>query len=267
MSYSTLKLEHASAISTIVLARPERRNAISRLMMHELVDALEKARAAGARAVILTGAGKAFCAGMDLEDLRSIATQPFEQHMDDARKMAEFFYAIYSYPLPLIAAVNGAAIAGGTGIATLADFTLAVPGAQFGYTEVRIGFLPAVVSIFLRRQVGDKRARDLLLSARIFHSEEAHAMGLVTRIVPAEILLAHARELAESLAGWSPTSMANTKRLLRQFQETEIRRELDMAVRESAEIRETADFREGLSAFLEKRTPQWSKGPSGEGQP
>ena len=263
MSYSTLKMEHTGAIFTIILSRPERRNAISRQMMDELLTALEEAHSAGARVVILTGAGKAFCAGMDLEDLRSIATQPFEQHMEDARRMADFFYSIYSYPLPLIAAVNGAAIAGGTGIATLADFTLAIPGAQFGYTEVRIGFLPAVVSIFLRRQVGDKRARDLLLSARIFHTEEAHAMGLVTRIVPAEILLAHARELAESLVAWSPTSMANSKRLLRQFQEPEIRRELDMAVTESAAIRETADFREGLSAFLEKRTPQWSKSVSG----
>jgi methylglutaconyl-CoA hydratase len=259
MNYLTLRLERSGPVSTVILSRPERRNAISQLMMAELLAALEDARAAGARVVILTGAGKAFCAGMDLEDLRAIAAQPFERHLKDARKMAEFFYAIYSYPLPLIAAVNGAAIAGGTGIATLADFTLAVPGAQFGYTEVRIGFLPAIVSIFLRRQVGDKRARDLLLSARIFHAEEGHAMGLVTRIVAAESLLAQAHELATSLVAWSPTSLENTKRLLRQGQEAEIRREIEIAVRESAEIRQTADFREGLIAFLEKRPPKWSE--------
>jgi methylglutaconyl-CoA hydratase len=265
MKYPTLRLERAGPIFTITLSRPERRNAISRQMIAELLAALEEARAQGARAVILTGEGKAFCAGMDLEDLRSIAGQPFEQHLDDARGMADFFYGIYSYSLPLIAAVNGAAMAGGTGIATLADFTLAVPGAQFGYTEVRIGFLPAVVSVFLRRQVGDKRSRDLLLSARVFHAEEAHAMGLVTRIVPAEVLLPQAHELAESLVAWSPTSLGITKRLMRQAQEAEIRHELELAVRESAEIRQTADFREGLSAFLEKRPAKWAGGGGSHG--
>jgi methylglutaconyl-CoA hydratase len=231
--------------------------------MTELLAALEEAKNGGTRAVILAGQGKAFCAGMDLEDLRSIAGQSFEQHLDDARKLANFFYGIYSYSLPLIAAVQGAAIAGGTGIATLADFTLAAPDAKFGYTEVRIGFLPAIVSIFLRQQIGDKRARDLLLSARIFDAEEAHAMGLVTRIIPAENLLMQARELAQSLLAWSPASLEGTKRLMRQAQEQDIRRELEMAVRESAEIRQTADFREGLNAFLEKRTPQWAADKNG----
>jgi methylglutaconyl-CoA hydratase len=259
MAYSTLKLERAGRIATITLSRPERRNAISRALMDELTLALSESMTVGAHVVILTGEGQAFCAGMDLEDLRSIASQSLHQHKADARHMANFFHGIYSYPLPLIAAVNGAAIAGGTGIATLADFTLAVPEAKFGYTEVRIGFLPAVVSIFLRRQVGDKRARELLLSARLFDSAEAHAMGLVTRIVPPASLLDEAHKLAESLLAWSPASLERTKRLLRQGQEAEIQKELETAIRESADIRTTPDFHEGLSAFLEKRAPKWTE--------
>jgi methylglutaconyl-CoA hydratase len=258
MAYSTLRLEHRDHIATITLNRPERRNAISRAMMDEITKALAAARESNARVVILTGEGKAFCAGMDLEDLRSLADHSPEQHLDDARHMADFFYGIHSYPLPLITAVNGPAIAGGTGIATLADFTLAVPEAKFGYTEVRIGFLPAIVSVFLRRQVGDKRARELLLSARLFEAAEAHAMGLVTRIVPLEDLLAEAHKLAASLLAWSPGSLRHTKRLLVQAEEADILRDIDIAVRESAAIRLTPDFREGLAAFLEKRAPKWS---------
>jgi methylglutaconyl-CoA hydratase len=171
--------------------------------------------------------------------------------------MAKMFYRLYSFPKPLIAAVNGPAIAGGCGLATLADFTLAAPEAKFGYTEARIGFIPAIVSVFLRRQIGDKRARDLLLSARIFDAAEAFSFGLVSEIVPAERLLESARELAARLLTLSPTSLARTKRLLVRSQEDEIRRDLESAVHQNAAIRSTADFREGLAAFLEKRDPQW----------
>ena len=145
---------------------------------------------------IITGAGKAFCAGMDLDGLRAIAEQSPQQHLEDSRRMANMFCRIYSLAKPLISAVNGAAIAGGCGIATLADFTLAVPEAKFGYTEVKIGFIPALVSVFLRRQVGEKTARDLLLSGRIIDAAEALRLGLVTEIVPAESLIERARELA-----------------------------------------------------------------------
>ena len=172
--------------------------------------------------------------------------------------MARMFRRIYSFPKPIIAAVNGPAIAGGCGIATLCDFTLAVPEAKFGYTEVRIGFIPAIVSVFLVRQIGEKRARDLLLTGRIIDAEEARGMGLVTEIVPAERLLAIARELAASLVSSSPTSLARTKALLVQSSEAELDRELELAIQENARIRGTADFREGLAAFLEKRTPHWT---------
>jgi methylglutaconyl-CoA hydratase len=258
MNYSTLQLEYDGDLATLTLNRPERRNAISTQMIEELPRALEEAEKSSARVLILTGAGKAFCAGMDLEDLRAIASQTLEKHLEDARRMANMFYRVYTFPKPLIAAVNGAAIAGGTGIATLADFTLAVPDAKFGYTEVRIGFLPGVVSVFLRRQVGEKRARDLLLSGRLFDAEEGLRLGLVSNIVPHDQLLAAARHRASELALLSPSSLARTKRLLIAAEKAELERDLEAAIRESAEIRMTADFQEGLASFLEKRKPKWT---------
>ncbi len=257
MAYATLTLQIEGDIATVTLNRPEKRNAISTEMIEELLAALDEVEAGPARVVILTGAGKAFCSGMDLATLQAIAQQSPEQNLEDSHRMARMFHRLWAYPKPLIAAVNGPAIAGGCGIATLCDFTLAAPEAKFGYTEVRIGFIPAIVSVFLVRQIGEKRARDLLLTGRILDAAEAHQMGLVTEVVPAEELMDAARQLAGALLAASPTSIAHTKRLLCKFAAEEIDRELELAIAENAGIRATADFREGLAAFLEKRKPVW----------
>jgi methylglutaconyl-CoA hydratase len=257
VTYNTLKFQNEGEIATITLARPEKRNAISMKMIEELIAALDEADAGTARVVIITGEGKAFCAGMDLEGLRSIAEQSRGENFEDSRRMAAMFYRIYSFRKPVITAVNGAAIAGGCGIATLADFTLAVPEAQFGYTEVKIGFMPALVSVFLRRQIGEKHSRDLLLSGRILNATEAFRIGLVTEIVAAEKLLERAREIAGKLLEASPVSLARTKLMLLRADESALKAEIETAVKENADIRRTADFQEGLSAFLEKRRPKW----------
>jgi len=258
MAYRTLKLEFDGALAILTLTRPEKRNAISTEMIEDLIAALADVQTSTARVAILTGEGKAFCSGMDLDELRAIATRSPAEHLEDSRRMARLFRTVYSFPKPLIAAVNGHAIAGGCGLATLADFTLAVPEAKFGYTEVRIGFIPALVSVFLRRQIGEKRTRDLALTGRLFDAAEAHAMGLVNEIVPADQLMPAARKLAESLLAASPTSIARTKRLLLQFSQADLDREISMAVQENSDIRATPDFREGLAAFLEKRDPKWT---------
>jgi methylglutaconyl-CoA hydratase len=258
--YTTIKVESEGAVALITLNRPEKRNAISATMIAELLAALQDVESGSERVAIITGAGKAFCAGMDLDALRSLATQSPEQNLADARRTAGFFRRLWSFPKPLIAAVNGAALAGGCGIATLSDFTLAVPEAKFGYTEVRVGFIPALVSMFLERQVGEKLARDLFLTGRILDAAEAEAMGLITRVVPAEQLLRVARELAATLISNSPGSVLATKRLLVRASEAEIDRRIELAVAESVAIRSTSDFREGLAAFLEKREPHWTGG-------
>src|SRR6516225_8016818 len=170
--FSTLILDIAGQIATITLNRPDKRNAMSATMIAEIQTALDEIEKSHARVAILTGAGTAFCSGMDLEMLAAIAEQSPAENQEDSRRMAKMLRRIWSFPKPLIAAVNGAALAGGCGIATLCDFTLAVPEAKFGYTEVRVGFIPALVAMFLERQVGEKRARDLFLSGRIIDAAE-----------------------------------------------------------------------------------------------
>jgi methylglutaconyl-CoA hydratase len=260
-SYSTIKIESDGVTALVTLNRPEKRNAISATMIAEMLAALENVESGSERVAIITGVGKAFCAGMDLDALKSLATQSAEENSADARRTAGFFRRLWSFPKPLIAAVNGAALAGGCGIATLCDFTLAVPEAKLGYTEVRVGFMPALVSMFLERQVGEKLARDLFLTGRTVDAAEAKTMGLVTKVVAAEQLLPAARELAWTLIANGPGSVLATKRLLVRASEAEIDRRIELAVAESVAIRSTPDFREGLAAFLEKREPRWSGGP------
>ena len=257
MAYSTLKLQTSGDIATITLSRPEKRNAISTEMMNDLMGALGEIETGSARVVILTGEGKAFSSGMDLAALKVLATQSPAENIEDARRFARLLRRIWSFPKPTIAAVNGAAIAGGCGIATLCDFTLAAPEATFGYPEVRIGFLPANVAIFLMRQIAEKHARDLLLTGRIIDAAEAQRMGLVNQIVLGAELMAAAQTLAAALLASSPTSLLKTKKLLCDMAAPEVDRELELAIAESAQIRTTPDFREGLASFLEKRPPKW----------
>lgn len=259
--YSTLLVETGGPITQITLNRAEKRNAISGEMIAELQSALDAIEKTKSRVVIITGSGKAFCAGMDLEMLASIGKQSPVENQEDSRRIAKMFRRIWSFPKPMIAAVNGAALAGGCGIATLCDFTLAVPDAKFGYTEVRIGFLPAIVSVFLIRQIGEKRARDLLLTGRVVEALEAKEIGLVTEIVEPDKLMERAHQLAEILIAASPSSLTRAKRLLTTAAAASIDADLERAVLENARIRCTPDFKEGLASFLEKRKPVWQGEP------
>src|SRR5256885_6820053 len=257
MNYTTLLLEHGCPAAKITFNRPDKRNAISAKMICDLLTALDELEKDRTRVVILTGAGSAFCAGMDLEMLSAIGQQSAQENQDDSRRMARMFRRIWSFPKPMIAAVNGHALAGGCGIATLCDFTLAVPEAKFGYTEVKIGFLPAIVSVFLTRQIGEKRCRDLLLTGRILEAAEAKEFGLVSEVVPADRLMARAHELAELLIAASPSSLTRSKHLLVSSAAPGVDHDLERAILENARIRCTPDFREGLASFLEKRKPVW----------
>jgi len=258
VSYSTVLYGEAGGVATIMLNRPDKRNAITYELLQDVKSALDEAEKSSVQVVILTGAGKAFCAGMDLENLKQLTGRTQEQNLKDSETMAALFRSLYDFSKPTIAAVNGAAIAGGTGLATMCDFTLAVPEAKFGYTEVRIGFVPAIVSSFLLANIGEKRARDLLLTGRIFGAEEAHRLGLVNEIVSPEQLMARAQELAGQLLENSGASMQATKRLISGYTRERLDRQMGQAVRANAGIRQTADFKEAITAFLEKRKPKWT---------
>jgi len=259
MNYTTIQLAYDSRVATITLNRPEKRNAISFELIDDLLRALKEVETSDAIVLIVTGAGKAFSSGMDLDNLKALIGRSPEQNVQDSKTMVRMFRSLYEFPKVTIAAVNGPAIAGGTGLALLCDFTLAVPEAKFGYTEVRIGFVPAIVSTFLLRQVGEKHARDLLLTGRIIGAEEAARMGLVNEIVAPEALMPRARELAALLMQNSPASLRATKQLLNEHGRAELNSQIEAAVRQNASIRTTADFREGVASFLEKRKPVWGQ--------
>ncbi len=257
MTYTTLRIEEADDILTVTMNRPERRNALNPELMDELLRVFDEAGKRASGVLILIGAGDAFCAGLDLDHLRSLRQKSQTEHEEDATRVVQLFRSLYDLPLPTIAAVNGPAIAGGMGLATLCDFTLSASEAKFGYTEARIGFIPAVVASFLGLQVGDKQARDLLLSGRLIQAAEAQRMGLVHEVLEAAALMPRARELAQSLLQNSPESLRATKRLLSSHVRERLDRELQSAIAWSAEARATGDFREGVAAFLEKRKPDW----------
>ena len=259
MNYETILVEEENGIRTITLNRPERRNAMTPEMQEELLRAMQEAAASSCRVVVLAGAGEAFCAGLDLSSLQGMNDRSAAEHRADAERIARLFRTLYELPKPTIAAVHGAAVAGGTGLATICDFTLAVHGAKFGYTEAKIGFVPALVSAFLTIQIGDKRARDLLLTGRLFSSEEAFHLGLVNEVVEADRLASRVFGMAETLKANSPQSMAATKRLLAAQNKAWLDTAIEYALAANEEARTTHDFREGLAAFLGKRRPVWGK--------
>ncbi len=260
MSYETILVEEVEGVRRITLNRPERRNAMTPKMQGELIAAMKEAAADDCRVVVFAGAGEAFCGGLDLSALQGMNNKSAAEHTADATRVAQLFRMLYELPKPTIALVHGAAIAGGTGLATMCDFTLATPGAKFGYTEVRIGFVPAVVSAFLTLQIGEKQARDLLLTARLFTAEEAMRLGLVNEVVEAEKLETRCAEIVGVLKGNSPEALAATKRLLRVQNKEWLDGAIAHALVANAEARGTHDFREGVAAFLEKRKPVWAKG-------
>lgn len=259
MAYKTILVTDEPPIRTVTLNRPDRRNAMTQQMQIELIEVLEDTAASECCALILTGAGDGFCSGLDLSELQTLRDKSPVEHRADAERIARLFLALYELPIPTIAAVNGPAIAGGTGLAMLCDFTLASPAARFGFTEVRIGFLPALVSAFLSLQIGDKRSRDLLLTGRIFGADAAYQFGLVNEIIEAADLLPRAVALARSLLANSPQSISATKRLLAAQNRPRLDASIAAAMEANATSRETEDFREGVAAFLEKRKPRWHK--------
>jgi len=258
-NYSTLRAHSEGGVLTLTMNRPEKRNALNTTMIDELKQALDAAgKDESCRVIVLTGAGDAFCAGMDLDHLEALNTKTTDDHRADSERIAWLFRILYDNPKPTIAAVNGAAVAGGMGLATICDFTLAVTEAKFGYSEVKIGFVPAIVSAFLRRQIGDKRARDLLLTGRLVEAREAFELGLVTRVVAASELMQEAHALAKKLLCNSPEAMRATKRLLSAFESRHLDEQIEAAIQANVDARATEDFREGVRSFLEKRKPSWT---------
>jgi methylglutaconyl-CoA hydratase len=255
--FNNILVASSCGVKTITLNRPDKRNAMSAELIDELTVALHEAELCDCGVVILTGAGSAFCAGLDMENLETMNARNAQEQRKDSENMAQALRTLYDFPKPIIAAVNGPAIAGGMAVATIPDFTLAVPEAKFGYTEVRVGYVPAIEASFLIRQVGESRTRELLLSGRILKAHEALELGLVTQIVEHTDLMATAQALARSLLMNSPQAMQAVKRLLSKHAKRRLDEEIEDAIEANAQQRSTEDFKEGVQAFKQRRRADW----------
>jgi methylglutaconyl-CoA hydratase len=249
--------EHRPPAVIITLNRPDKRNALNRGLIQALTEAFQKAADDTAvRCVILTGAGPAFCAGMDLTELAQSLDQENESNIwEDAQHLAKLYDLIYSLPKPTIAAVNGSALAGGAGLVTVCDLALGTPEAKFGYPEVRRGLVAAMVMPHLLRHVGERTARYLLLTGEPIDAEEAVRTGLINRIVIKDQLLEQAFSWARSASEGGPNALAATKKLLRDFSRQAL--SIEETAKASAAPRLSEECQQGLRAFFEKKPAPW----------
>jgi methylglutaconyl-CoA hydratase len=246
-----LEVAREGGVLTLTLNRPDKRNALSSALVEALHRALDSADLdAEVRVVVLTGAGKDFCAGADLEELLASADAPAEANEAAALRLGSLFTRMRSLPKPVVAVVRGRVLAGGAGLMTACDVVLASEGAQVGYPEVLRGFVPAMVMTTLRRQVGEKTALDLVLTGRLLGAEEARRAGLVSRVVPEGALEQEARELARLLADAPVSALALTKQLFYQLDGQSVERGVALGARINALARQTPEFRKAIEQFL-----------------
>ena len=251
--------EDRGPIAILTLNRPERRNALSRALVAELGDAIDKiASERGVRGLILTGRGPTFCAGMDLKEAGEAGDgdQAERAAVRDAQGIADLIEHVHKFPHPTISALQGDALAGGAGVALACDFVVMADSARLGFPEVKRGLVAAIVLHDLVRHVGDRRARDLLLTGRSLAADEAQRWGLINLVVPLARCLAEALELARSLLGSAPVATTTTKRLLDEA--SAVPNDLRGAAAVSAAVRVGEEAQEGMASFLEKRSPAWA---------
>ena len=246
-------------VGYITLNRPEKRNALSNELVKELTDAFDKAEQdSSVKVVVLNAKGEAFCAGADLAYLQQLQKFSFQQNLEDSRQLKNLFLKIYQLKKVVIAQVQGHALAGGCGLATVCDFTFAAPEAKFGYTEVKIGFIPALVSVFLIRKIGEHKAKQLLLTGEVIKAQEALTRGLINQVVRAEDLEKTVFDFASNLIqSNSGQSLQMTKQLIAEVQSLSLEDGLEKAAAMNAHARATEDCKAGITAFLNKQELKW----------
>lgn len=246
-------------IGYITLNRPEKRNALSFEVVTELKEAFtEASQDDGVKVVVLRANGKAFCAGADLGYLQQLQANTYEENLDDSNHLKELFYQIYTLDKVVIAQVQGHAIAGGCGLVSVCDFAFTVPEAKFGYTEVRIGFIPAIVKVFLLRKIGEMKSKELLLTGELINADEAKAYEIVNKVVSASELEETVEDFANILISKnSKQSMAFTKQMIAKVQAMSLEEGLQYAAEMNARARASEDCQRGIAAFLNKEEIKW----------
>ncbi len=256
-----IAIEHSSdgRIVTLTLNRPDKRNALNQSLVVELTNVIESlSQDPFVRVLILTGAGDVFSAGADIDALSDMAEASAEDNLADSIALKNLFLAMRSCTKFVLGRVNGHAIAGGAGLVLACDASIASDRAKLGFTEVKIGFVPALVSVLLRPRVSETGVRDLLLSGRLILATEAKQINLVTQVVPHseldEAIWSYARNIARNT---SSQAIASTKKLLAEISDLNVERGLNRAAEINAEARSTSDCRDGVSAFLQKKDTPW----------
>ncbi|MFC6999183.1 enoyl-CoA hydratase/isomerase family protein [Rufibacter roseus] len=254
-----ISYECTDRVAYITLNRPEKRNALNDEVVTELKKAFDHAEFdENCKVVILKAVGPVFCAGADLEYLQKLQHNTFQENLEDSTHLMQLFYQIYTLKKVVIAQVHGHAIAGGCGLATVCDFSFTVPSAKFGYTEVKIGFLPAIVKVFLLRKIGEARAKELLLTGDLISAERAKTIGLINEVVPEEELSERVLELAQRLCVQnSGQSMEVTKEMIARVQQLPLKDALEYAAERNALARSTEDCQRGIQSFLDKEPLTW----------
>lgn len=259
-----VRLERDGAVARLTLARPEVRNAFDEVLIGELVEACGALRAeaergveGAPRALVITGEGAAFCAGADMNWMRRSVRFSREENEADARRFAGMLRALDELPIPTVARVHGACLGGGMGLISCCDIVIAAEAADFGFTEVRLGLAPAVISTFVLPKIGPAAARRYFLTGEIFKASTARAMGLVHEVTPGEGLDAAVERIVEALRGNGPNAVAAAKRLIREGMALHRDESIEHTVRAIARLRASPEGQEGLGAFLEKRRPAW----------
>lgn len=256
-----LTIDRAGSVTTVTLNRPEQRNALNATLVDELTTFFQQDLAGDrARVVVLTGAGRVFSAGADLKALRALRDASPMENRADSKHLARLFESMYTYEKPVIAKINGHAIAGGCGLASVCDLSYASDAAKLGFTETRIGFVPAIVMVYVHRKVGAATLRDLMLRGRLVDASAAAAMGLINAAVPAGELDVHVQTVADEISReTSASAVALTKSMMGRISGMGRTEALEFAADVNAFARSTDDCMAGIQAFLDKQDPPWKK--------
>ena len=260
-NYTTTKLTTGNGIATILLNRPEIRNAFNEVMIAELTDAFREAgKMDDIRVIMLKGEGKSFCAGADLNWMRDVSGYSYEQNYAESYRLSECFYSIYSSPKPTIAVVHGAAIGGANGLLAACDIAVCDHETVFSLSEVKIGIVPACISPYVIKRVGEYGARELMLTGRRITGPEAESCKLVNKSLPAHLLKGYVDETVQLLRTSGPAAITHCKNLIDMVvNHIDLKEALNYTAQMIAEIRASAEGQEGMAAFLEKRSPRWVK--------
>ncbi len=259
MQFETIRYTIADKVCTITLNRPEKRNAFNAQLVNDLQQAFAAAENDTlVKVIVLAGEGPVFSAGADLAYLQSLQQNTYTENLEDSAHLMQLYKQIYTHTKPVIAKIEGHAIAGGCGLAAVCDFSFAVPEAQFGYTEVKIGFVPAIVMVFLLRKISERNAKELLMTGEIISAQQAKEFGLINAVIGKDEMNNHVHQFCEKLIReTSRASLAATKKMIARVQELSLEEALGIAAEINARARATDDCKYGIQSFLEKKNPEW----------